>query len=414
MRLKLKMEGLIAITVIAISICLVVGSALAKEGKIPIKIGVPVPLTGAYASDGDDMVKGVTLAVEEINGRGGLLGRQLEVIVGDVGEMEAEKVVAVGKKLVLRDKVNMLVTGYADSGADVQLIREYDVPYLHMDTTSISLDLVRENVTKYGNVFMLDPPEVAYGLPLATAFTEKIPKEGYKYLNKKVAFLTTAYLYNEMIAGSIKKEIKKRGGEIIIDELSPLGNSEWRTVLTKIKVKKPSIVFFIDMSPTDEATFIHQFRDFPTKSLVYMQYGPSAPEFLDLAGKDADGIIWSTAIAPLPGTKTEKWIGRYEKKFGRKPGFSISAATYDGTYLWADAVKKVGSAEDYCAICEVIRKGSYEGLCGRYVFDPEDQHALQGINGIPTHIYQVQNGKMVLIYPEEFATGKFEVPAWCK
>src|SRR5512137_2207595 len=89
-------------TIICITIALaLLGSALAGcGGSKAIKIGAPMPMTGPYASDGQQMQMALQMAVDEINAKGGVLGRQLELIPGDVGALEAEKIKAVGERLL--------------------------------------------------------------------------------------------------------------------------------------------------------------------------------------------------------------------------------------------------------------------------------------------------------------------------
>ena len=76
--------------------------------------------------------------------------------------------------------------------------------------------------------------------------------------------------------------------------------TEWGPVLAKIRQNPPGLIFHADYIPGDLASFQQQFRSDPTPSLMYQQYGPSIPEYLELAGTDADGVIWSTVIGTLP------------------------------------------------------------------------------------------------------------------
>lgn len=377
-----------------------------------IKVGIPIPYTGSYASDGDDMLKGVLMAVEEINASGGLLGKKIKTVIGDTGELEPDKIVTAIEKLISRDKVDALFTGYADTGADVSTAGKYDMPFFHADTTHISTDMVRENLEDYWNIFMMDGDEGLYA-PFAYKMMTQNPD--IKLKNKKVAIITSDYLYNQWITEDFKKLATADGWKIVVDDVVPFGHTEWGTTLGKIRSKNPSFIFFSNMIPMEEASFIRQFVENPIDAHVYMQYGPAIPEFLELAGEAGNGVTWAVTVAALyHEDKARQWAEKFEKKYGRFPGYSTSAVCYDEVMLWSKAVKKVGSEKNYRAICEEIVKNPYTGLCGTYVFDPTDQHAISAADKIPMHFYQVVNGKQTLLNLSDKVYGHYTKPPWIK
>lgn len=377
-----------------------------------IKVGAPIPYTGAYASDGDEMLKGIKMAVDEINGRGGLLGKKIKIIIGDTGELEPDSIVTAIEKLITRNKVVALFTGYADTGADISAAGKYDIPFFHADTTHVSTGMVRENIGKYWNVFMMDEDEGVYGPWVFDAYTKKLK---IKFENKRAAVVTSDYLYQKWISEDFRRAAVGAGWKIVVDELVPVGNTEWGTIIGKIRAKKPSLIFFSDMAPTDEASFIRQFVQKPVNAHIYINYGPSSPEFLKLAGDTANGISWATVIGPLVNTDQGKqWAKNFEEKYGSPPGFSIAAVTYDEVYVWARAVQKVGSFKDYRGICKAVLETPYRGICGTYYFDPKDQHAMSGNDKIPVHFYQVKNRKHELVILGDTMVSPYVTPPWFK
>ena len=393
-------------------LCLFFAEAKILHAEDVIKVGALIPYTGYFAGDGDDMLKGIKMGADEINADGGLLGKQIKTVIGDTGEMEPDKIVTAVEKLVNRDKVDAIFTGYADSGADVTAVGKYDVPYFHADTTHISTDLVRKNLDKYWNIFMMDDDEGLYG---PWVYNASVNKLGMKFRNKKVAIITSDDKYHKWISEDFKEILAAEGWEVVVDDLVPFGTSEWGSTLGKIRAKDVSWILFIDLVPADEATFIKQFLERPINAHLYLMFGPSIPEFLELTGDSANGTYWCTLIAPLMHTeKGKSWAGRFEKKYGRSPGFSTSAFTYDEVHMWSQAVRKVGNEKDYKAICNYIRENPYEGVCGRYIFDPEDQHALVGDDKIPVHLYQIQNIQHKLIVLGDTVVSPYITPPWFK
>jgi branched-chain amino acid transport system substrate-binding protein len=117
--MKTKRFFIIAGLVVSILFSL---QAMAAE---PIKVGAPNPLTGAYASDGNVMLNATEMAVADINAKGGLLGRKLEVVSFDVEDMLPEKLISAAEVLVVKEKVDMVVTACNAMGPDVQAFGKY-------------------------------------------------------------------------------------------------------------------------------------------------------------------------------------------------------------------------------------------------------------------------------------------------
>jgi len=387
------------------------GSAHAVE---TIKVGVVAPLTGSFADEGNEMVRGVEMAVEELNAKGGLLKKKLELIKGDVGDFSAEKIVSVAERIINKDKVDCIITQYLGGVADIKAFGGTGVPYLHMDTSQTAADLVKANIDKYWNIFQGCLPESQYAPGIIDFMVRAFPKAtGYKYPNNKIALVTMVRAYNDRISAAFRELVKKYNWELVVDEKTPTGTVEWAPVLTKVRQEKPAIIFFNDHVPTDEVSFLDQFHTNPTKSMVFIQYGPNNPAFIHLGKEKTNDIFWGTVYAPY-GPKGEAWGDRYRKKYREEPGVGTAAGTYTSTMIWAEAVKKVGNAKDYKEICRVIREYSYNITGNTHVFDPATQTAIFGEGLSAFMVYQVQNLKHQLVSPLPFATAKMQLPSWMK
>ena len=138
-----------------------VGFVSASSGKDTIKVGVPLPMTGPYASDGVGYYRGIKLAVDEINEAGGLLGKSLEMIRFDTQEFAPETVMQAADKLLGRDKVDVIHAGWAGWGQDVRAYGKYDAPFFMYDESIGAINIFREDPKKYANVFQLGDVEKA-------------------------------------------------------------------------------------------------------------------------------------------------------------------------------------------------------------------------------------------------------------
>jgi len=385
-------------------------------GKDEILIGAPMPLTGPYASDGEQMSMALEMAVAEKNAEGGLLGRQIRLVTGDVGALEAEKIKAVGERMV-GEGVDVVITGYADSGVDARVFGEYDMPYLHADAMTMDTELVALDPEKYGNVFQYCPSEVSYGIDTA-ANLFKIPEElDWTPPNNKIAIVKVDYSYNVLAADKFAELAVEQGYEIVVDEITQFGVVEWDPILAKIEQAQPAYVTFWNLDPTDASRFMIQFNEKfgeqGLNALVFMQFTPSIPEFLTLTGDSAEGLLWTASINPV-GDGVADYRQRWIDRFGDDPKSIYSYVTRDGFDIWVNAVEEAGCVDCYEQIIEIIRQTNYTGLSGTHQFNPTDQQSLYGEDLIPTLWYQIQDGKNVVVGPSKYTEGDLVLPPWIK
>ena len=390
------------------------GPALAEK---PILIGCPMPLTGPYASDGEQMKMALELAVAEKNAAGGLLGRKLELKFGDVGGLEAEKIKAVGERLIGAG-VDAVITGYDDGGVDTKVFGAYDVPYLHGNAMTLCTQPVAENPDKYWNVFQYTYNDKAYGVDADTYLFGVGEQIGWKAPNKKIAIIKVDYAYNIVPADEFAKRVEGKGYEVVVNEIVPFGMAEWGPILSKIESKDPAFVTFWHLDPTDAARFMKQFvdhfEDDGINALVYMQYTPSIPEFIKLAGDSAEGLIWVGGAFGF-GEKFEAYKKRWIGMFKTEPAGLYAEATRDAFDMWATAVEKAGCVNCYKKVADNIRAIEYVGLCANYKFDPKDQSILQTDDYMPLVWFQIQGGKNVKIRPPKYNDGgQYKLPPWIK
>lgn len=117
------------------------------------------------------------------------------------------------------------------------------------------------------------------------------------------------------------------------------GAADWSATLVKIRSQPPGIVFFSDYAAGDEASFIKQFAQSPTKSLVYQQYAPSIPQYLQLAGSAANGVVWSTVVGILQSDPiADPFNAAFQAKFNAPAGFSNAGDQHDLVHLWAQVL----------------------------------------------------------------------------
>jgi branched-chain amino acid transport system substrate-binding protein len=400
--------------VLAIAAICLPSAALAAD-QPPILIGAPLPLTGPYASDGEQMKMALELAVAEKNAAGGVLGRPVELKFGDVGGLEAEKIKAVGERLIGAG-VNAVITGYDDGGVDTKVFGAYDIPYLHGNAMTLCTQPVAENPDKYWNVFQYMYNDRAYGIDAAKYLPGVGKQMGWSEPNQKIAIIKVDYAYNIMPADEFAGIMTKAGYDVVVNETVPFGMAEWRPILSKIESEQPAYVTFWHLDPTDAARFIQQFADHfaddGLNALVYMQYTPSIPEFIQLAGDAAEGVVWVGGAYGF-GERFEDYKQRWMKMFKTEPAGLYAEATRDAFEIWAAAVEKAGCVDCYQKIADNIRASTYDGLCANYQFDPKDQSIIQSDDHMPLVWFQIQDGANVKMRPDKYNEGKpYRMPPW--
>lgn len=391
--------------------------------KDPIVIGGAFPLTGVSAGDGVEAKRALEMAANDLNEMGGVLGRKVETVALDIeSDLVPDKIRNVHQRLVNEKNVSMIsmvFTEYTNGSWDP--ITTKGVPTFHVNASIVNTGWVAEDPATRGMIFESCPNETHYG-PNLVGLLGRLQESGTWVPKKKtVAIATSTDPYSLLIAENFRDGIKKEGWEVVVYEKVTAPLSEWGPVLAKIRSTSPDLVVNTDWLATDLAAFTKQFMASPTPSLVYEQFGPSTPEYLELAGEAANGVIWSTTVGVLPDKMGDDFRTRFDETYGVKMGFSTAGAIYDQVMIWAQAAGMAGDADDFPKVVEWVKQGIRRGIVGTAHFNPEDNQALSypsDVNdpslGMPLLSFQIQNGQQVCIDPFPYFTGEFELPSQLK
>ena len=412
--------GAIVGAVIATSGSQEANAELACSGP-PIKIGSSVPLTGWGSGDGEDMMRGFELAVDEINASGGICGRPVEHVALDAGEFAPDVMVNNFKRLITEFEVHAIIGGYqTNTGPEFDLMSDAEMIYIHNNTVELNAEAVRNNKEKYWMIFQHDPTERWYSLSLPGVLETLEASGAWKPINYNIVIVNANNSYSAGLTKHLKERIKGSKWNISMIEEIVVPLTEWGPTLAKIRANPPSVIWVTDYFPGDLASFTKQFALDPTPSLLHEQYGPSVPEYLDLAGSAANGVMWASVIGVIQDEIGNTYNERYRERFGEEPGLSQGGATYDATHIyWQAAALSGGDVENRRKIADMLRALSWRGVCGARKFDPDDQtarpyphHTKDAALAMPTQYYQIQNKQHVVIDPAPFTTGEFQLPPW--
>ncbi len=398
-------------------------SALAAE---PIVLGLPIAQTAqAGVADHADHLNGATLAMEEINAAGGILGRELKFEVVDIDPLSPESCQVSIRKLC-DAKVHAITTAFTlvpipTMDASVH----YKCPFLWGVTQRNYTEEVKKNPEKYSHMFQTDPSEVHYGYTLPIFLKDMKDRGLWKPLNNGIHLVQEQIAYNQTISKALIEAVPKSEFEIakVTDIQFPV--QDWAPVIQEIKATGAGMVMINHWVAAEYAAFCKQFEADPLKgALVYLQYGPSQPEFLELAGPSAEGFVWSTVLGVYADEKGKAFREKYKARFPGIMGLVYTGNAYDTVYYLKGAWEAVGDPAKFKEVCDWIRANPYRGVCGHYdMNNPWQETAHYPDDGYPVsatelekgmgHLYvQVQDGEHKIIYPDALQEAKLRPWPW--
>ena len=216
----------------------------AKADGEPIPVGAMLPYTGWGAEDSRNFEAGITLAVDEINSFGGILGRPIEVHYEDTKEITAETVTSAARRLIDRHEVHAIVNGYNSLSvrAEYDTIADAGIPYIHDNTQYGHQFAVRDNMDRYWCIFQDDPSEYYYGSGLIY-FLNELEKLGkWTRPNNKFVLFSGSIDYAITIAAAIRDTAPQFGWEMAIDDVVTQPVDDWGPALVRAREVKPAII----------------------------------------------------------------------------------------------------------------------------------------------------------------------------
>ncbi len=352
MQLKLK------VTAVAASM-LVAGIALAQEVQV-VKIGHVAPMSGPQTHYGKDNANGAAMAVEELNAAGVVIGGKkikFELLAED-DAADPKQGTAAAQKLC--DAKVAAVVGHLNSGTTIPAARIYnDCGISHVTGAATNPSLTKAG---YKTTFRIIANDNALGAGLAdhAATTLKL---------KTVAVIDDRTAYGQGVADVFKKIAQQKGMQVVASEFTNDKATDFMSILTAIKAKKPDAIFFGGMDP-QAGPMLRQLDSLGINVPFFGGDGICTAELAKLAGgaKSLGNVVCAeggASIAKMPGGTA--WKKKYDTKF---PGqFQVySPYTYDATYLIVDAMKRANSTEP-AAITAELAKSNFKGVTSVISFE---------------------------------------------
>ena len=353
-----------------------VGLLSCSKAATTIIIGVAGPMTGDQSKLGQDVKNGVELAISEWNKKGGLLGKQIEISIGD-DQHDPKQAVSVANRFVNLGVVG--VVGHFNSSASIPASEVYARASIPMITPASTNPQVTDR--GYPNIFRVCGRDDQQG----TVAAEYAMKE---LKVKRVAILHDKTTYGQGLANEFKKAL---GGaaEIVHEGGIIQGDKDFRGILTTVATKNPDLFFFGGMY-TEGGLLIRQAKEVGLTAPMMSGDGVFDPVFMEIAGEAAEGtyITFTPDMAKLPGAQDV--ISRYRAQYGELGPYSLYA--YDAANALLTGIKNTG-VTDGKKVSEGLHSLTYDGVTGKIQFDKKgDLAKMQYV------IWRTRQGKLEEIW----------------
>ena len=320
-----------------------------QKNKNTIKVGAILPLTGDAAQWGIPPNRGALLAIDEINAKGGINGKKLELITEDSRCSPSLGVAGINKLLTVNRPVAILGAICSSVTLAISPIAEKNKIVL------ISPASTNPKISYAGQYIFRDIPSDELR---GKVFAQYVYSKGLR----KGAIL---YINNDGGKGNeetFKHYFESVGGKILINESYMPQAQSVKTQLTKIREVNPEFLMVVSY-PRDAVIVLHDISEIKFKKPLFFQTEVlDDPTVLKNAGETANGVIYIT-YAKANNKVSEDFRRAYKKKYNAEPEL-FSSEAYDAIFLISDALKFDQSIKDY-----LYNVKDYQGASGTLAFD---------------------------------------------
>ncbi len=332
-------------------------SAATPSGD-PIKLGHFGSLTGKDAAFGVATRKGILLAVEELNAKGGILGRPVEYLVEDIQSKQGESATAV-KKLISRDKVVAILGANASANSleAAPICQRAKIPMMAISSTA-------PRVTEIGDYIF----RICFIDPFQGAVLAKFSHDSLRA--KRLALLTSINSpYSVGLSNVLRERFTTLGGEIVAEQKFAEGDKDFRAQLTAIRAAKPDVIAATGFY-TEAALISIQARSLGLDIPIIGGDGWEAPQLIELGGKSVENTYYSTYFsAENTAPEVQSFVERYRARWNNEVPEAVSALGYDAVYLIAAAIETTGSTDGPKLRDAIAATKDFPGVTGRTTID---------------------------------------------
>lgn len=348
-------------TVLSVLVVCPLGCKKEEPQAKEIKIGAAMPLSGDGAVYGEPQRRAAQIAVDEINQKGGLLGKKVILLAQDDKAMPTEAVNIA--HLFTTTSGVVAVIGYPNSGnaiAASKVLNADEMPYVATSPTNPVL-------TQQGfrNVFRFAPTDDAQGVSGAQFILHQLKV-------RAIAIMHDNASYGRGLASQVRDHFQSLGGQVLLfDALQP-GEKDYKSILLKSAAFKPEVIFYGGMLP-EGVILVRQAEELGIKTKFVFGDGCFDETFKGLASASCENVYISFLAPPWDNVPSaSKFAEEYKARYGPVPSFAPYG--YDAVTVVAEGIKRVNSTESV-KIINAMHDPNFvvQGVTGRIQFGPDGQ-----------------------------------------
>ncbi len=391
--------------------------AAAASAQDPLKIGFSMSLTGPLGGNGRAALLAMQMWAEDVNAKGGLLGRPVKLVYYD-DQTNPANVPGLYTKLLDVDKVDLIVSSYGTNtiAPAIPIAMQRKMAFMTLFGTNPNAKF------KYDRYFQIMPngPDPAVGL--TQGFFEVAKTMSPKPAT--VALVGADAEYPHAALEGARRNVKAAGLRIVYDKTYPMSTTDFAPIIRAIQATNPDLVF-VASYPPDAVGIIRAANEVGLKTKMFggAMIGVQYASIKTQLGPMLNGIVAWEVYVPEPTIKfpgVEEFLKRYQPRAIAQQldplGFYLPPYAYAMMQILGDAVQKVGSL-DQAKIAAYVHQHEHSTVVGNVRFAPNGEWAVgrplyvqyQGIRGNDLEEWK-QPGKAVVLYPAAWVSGKLRYP----
>jgi branched-chain amino acid transport system substrate-binding protein len=352
---------------------LAVGSVQAQD---TIKIGVITDRVGVSKPYSEPSTEGLIFGAEEINRRGGVLGKKIELLIED-DQSRPDISAALARKLIDQGAVFILSMSLTPATQQQQTVTmEAKTPQMTPMNSGDTL------TTQLPNPYFWQTGPFG-SIQIATLLAHARSKN-----LKRVALISDNSDLGQLLAKFFRAGLEKSGIQVVSEEVVPRGATTAEPQMQKIRAANPDAMFMAGVLTAENILILRAYRQFGLKFPIHSSYNLSVPVYMSVAKGLINGVTFVDAYDP-DKPEVKEFVAAYKKATGKEP-FNLHGYGYDGIMLVAEAIKKAGST-DKEKIREAMQTVKYKGVMGakgmEYSF-PEGKRVGFDPNGMVVRVYE--------------------------
>ncbi len=338
------------------------GTLIAGAAQAEIVIATAGPMTGQYASFGEQMQRGAEMAVADINAAGGVLGQKLKLSIGD-DACDPKQAVAVANKFASDGVV--FVAGHFCSGSSIPASKVYEEEGI----IQISPASTNPKLTEEGgdNVFRTCGRDDQQGIVAGDYLADNHGKQ-------KIAILHDKTAYGKGLADETKAQLNKRGVTETMYEAYTAGEKDYSALVSKMKGANVDVVY-LGGYHTEAGLMIRQAREQGYNVQLISGDALVTDEYWKITGDAGEGTLMTFSPDPRKNPVAAPVVAKFKAQNYEPEGYTLY--TYGAIQAWAQAVAKAGST-DTKAVIDALRGNQFETVLGQIGFDSKGDVTAPG------------------------------------